>query len=364
MSIWRWAEFIDPVPPEARLTLGEGSTPLLHSRRIGPSAGLKHLYFKLETTNPTGTFKDRYAAVAVSLMVARGKKLCVASSSGNTGAALAAYCAAAGIRCSIAIVETAPEGKLKQMLAYGARLFRVKDFGLSSVRTAETLEVLESLGRRPDAAFEISAFRYNPAGMSGIRSISHELAEQCPRPIDHVFCMAGGGGLAMGVAQGVLQLQAAGRLSKTPAVELVQPVGNDTIATPLATGMDCARDIECTTKISGLQVASVTDGHLAIPPIRQTGGSGHLVTDEQVWAAQRRLAREEGIFSEPAGATALPAILHAAEAGRISRDATIVCMISGSAFKDPPSMDRMIEGSEAPIIWLSELERRILEGER
>src|SRR5262249_23130064 len=136
----------------------------------------------------------------------------------------------------------------------------------------------------------------------------------------------------------------------------------DTIATALASGGDRARGVECTTKISGLQVATVIDGDQAIATVRRTGGTGHIVTDDQVWDAQKRLAREEGIFSEPAGATALPAILSAAGAGLIARDATIVCLVSGSAFKDPPSLERMLAGATAPIIPVSDLERRMLEG--
>ena len=96
-GLWRYAEWLDPVPESARLTLGEGGTPVVRSRRIGPSVGLKNLFFKLEITNPTGSYKDRFACTAVSDMVAQGKTECIATSSGNTGAALAAYCAVAGI---------------------------------------------------------------------------------------------------------------------------------------------------------------------------------------------------------------------------------------------------------------------------
>src|SRR5215213_4887230 len=103
MSIWRWADWIEPVPAEARLTLGEGDTPLVRSRAIGPAAGLPSLYFKLETVNPSGSYKDRFAAAAVSHLRASGRRQVIATSSGNTGAALAAYCAAAGVPCEIAI---------------------------------------------------------------------------------------------------------------------------------------------------------------------------------------------------------------------------------------------------------------------
>ena len=114
MTIWRWANKLTPVPEEARVTLGEGDTPVVRSRRLGPELGMPHLYFKLETTNPSGSYKDRFGATAISHMVAAGQTKCIATSSGNTGAALAAYCAAANIECRIAIVETAPLGKLKQ----------------------------------------------------------------------------------------------------------------------------------------------------------------------------------------------------------------------------------------------------------
>ena len=122
MTIWRWAELIAHVPEHARLTLGEGDTPLVRSRRIGPDAGLKNLYFKLETGNATGSYKDRFAFGAISHMIAAGQTKCIATSSGNTGAALAAYCAAAGIECRIALVEGAPLGKMSQMMAYGAKI--------------------------------------------------------------------------------------------------------------------------------------------------------------------------------------------------------------------------------------------------
>src|SRR5436190_16918855 len=146
MSIWRWANRFSDVREEHRVTLGEGSTPLLRSRRIGRAIGAKNLFFKLETTNPTGSYKDRFAAAAISDMIARGKRRCIATSSGNTGSALAAYCAAASIECEIAIVETAPIEKLKQMMAYGARIYRVRGFGVSAEITSQVIAVIHAKG--------------------------------------------------------------------------------------------------------------------------------------------------------------------------------------------------------------------------
>src|SRR5262245_2368178 len=202
MSIWRWADRLDFVPEHARITLGEGNTPLVRSRRIGPSVGLAHLYFKLEFANPTASYKDRFAAAAVSHMKAAGQTRCVATSSGNTGASLAAYCAAAGIECLIAIVEAAPEGKLQQMLAYGARLYRVRGFGIDPLVTAETMRAVDEFGASPGSATQVSAHVYSPKGMSGVRTLSYEVGDQIEGPIGHVFCVAGGGGMALAVARG------------------------------------------------------------------------------------------------------------------------------------------------------------------
>src|ERR1700722_17011874 len=111
-----------------RVSLGEGNTPLIESAYIGPSLGLSRLFFKLENCNPSGSYKDRFAAAEVSRMLRIGAKACMATSSGNAGSARAAYCARYGISCAIVVNEYAPTGKLEQMQAHGARVIRVRGF--------------------------------------------------------------------------------------------------------------------------------------------------------------------------------------------------------------------------------------------
>ncbi len=344
MSIWRWADKWDSPPLEARLSLGEGDTPLIRSRHIGPAAGLRNLFFKLETATPTGSYKDRFAAAAISHMRANKQQTCIATSSGNTGAALAAYCAAAKIRCRIAIVETAPQAKLQQMLAYGADIFRVKGFGTEPESSKQSIEALKTLGRLPGHQLQISAFAHSPKGMEGVESISLELAEQTPKEIEHVFSPAGGGGLTLAVARGFT------KTNQSPAIHCAQPEGNNTIAGPLRGGSASAQDVQCSTDISGLQVATVIDGHEVIQDCRSTGGTGHLVSDGEVWAAQKMMARDEGIFSEPAGAVALAAALKATAHEEINPKATIICLVTGSGFKDVASVARLNKSDECPLI--------------
>lgn len=326
------------------LSLGEGDTPLVKSRSIGLKAGLDRLWFKLETGNPSGSYKDRFAAAAVSHMLGEEQHTCVATSSGNTGAALAAYCAAAGIRCRIAVVETAPMAKLQQMQAYGADVFRVRGFGLQPEITAKTFDRLRDLGSGAGHAVQISAYQYSPKGMAGVESISFELSEQLDGNVDHVFCPAGGGGLTLAVARGFAKSAA------QVAVHCVQPEGNNTIAGPLRDGSEKAQATDCTSQISGLQVAGVIDGDEVIQECRPTGGTGYLVSDEEVWGWQRRLAREEGIFCEPAGAVALAGAMKAAANGEIEKDANVVCLVTGSGFKDVASVERMNAELDCPVV--------------
>ncbi|MBC8114331.1 MAG: pyridoxal-phosphate dependent enzyme, partial [Candidatus Saccharimonas sp.] len=225
------------------------------------------------------------------------------------------------------------------------------------------IKCLKALSARPQAQMQISAFAYCPVGMSGVKGISHELAEQTKgldrEAWDHVFCMAGGGGLVLATALGFEQLQQAGRLETLPRTECVQPVGNNTISGPLRSGLNVAQAIQCTSKISGLQVPSVIDGNEVIAACHRNGGTGHLVSDDLVWQTQARLAREEGIFAEPAASTAVAGALQAAREGLLDPNANVVCLITGSAFKDPTSLDAMVKHTSAPLIDLADLERRV-----
>lgn len=339
MSIWDYAALL-PTPPaqDLRITLGEGQTPLVRSRAIGPDVGFDNLYFKLESLNPTGSYKDRFAASAVSHLLADGAAICLGCSSGNTGAALSAYSAAVGIPCVLAIVDSAPEAKLLQMQVYGAKLVRLKGFGTDAAVTQEVAERLETLAASLGTTVQISAYRHSPLGMHGVQSLAHELVASGAE-FSHVFCPAGAGGLTLAVARGFADTD------HRPAVHCVQPVGNDTIAGRLRAGYDTAAPCECSTVISGLQVANVMDGTETLRAVRASGGMGYVVEDEFVFEVQADLARREGIFAEPAGVVALAGAIRALESGEIDSSMPVVCLVTGAGFKDDASRRRMAETS-------------------
>lgn len=349
MSHWKYSDWWN-APKNARISLGEGGTPLIRSTKLGAELGLSQLWFKFEGANPTGSYKDRFASSAVSHLVQDGKQLCLGTSSGNTGAALAAYCARAGIPCYLAIVEGAPEGKLRQMLAYGARLVRIRGFGSSPGKTGEIMHALRGLSEELKAGLEISAFAFSPRGMAGVMSLSFELADELGAVPLQVFSPAGAGGLTLAVARGFESLTNEQSWRGRARVHCVQPEGNDTIATPLREGADRARAVESKTAVSGLQVGGVIDGHDTIAACRRSGGQGYVVTDDEAWSWQNRLAKEEGIFCEPAGAVALAGVAAAKRRGELTSDEPVVCLVTGSGFKDERSLVRMVGTGGAPLV--------------
>jgi threonine synthase len=344
MSIWKHADKWGAPPVADAVTLGEGNTPLIRSQRIGASLGLRNLWFKYEGGNPTGSYKDRFAAAAVTHLKREGRRLCLGTSSGNTGAALAAYCARAGMQCYLAIVEGAPEGKLRQMRAYGAHLFRIRNFGVSPTLSGEVMQGLRVLADELSAGYEISAFAFSPRGMAGVQTISYEIAETLDGEAFSIFSPAGAGGLTLAVARGVETFGARGR------VHCVQPEGNNTIASPLRAGLTRAVAVESKTAISGLQVGGVLDGDRVIEACRKSGGQGYVVPDETVWAWQARMAREEGVFCEPAGAVAIAGVEQAVTRGEIAADEHVVCLVTGSGFKDERSLLRMTGAEGTPLV--------------
>lgn len=340
--------------PLQQATLGEGNTPLIRSVSIGPKLGLDQLYFKLENCNPTGSYKDRFVAAEIRRLLELGVKTCVATSSGNTGASLASYCARYGIACSIVVSPETPAGKLVQMRAHGARLLLVKDFIASAEVTANVLGTLERLSVAGKIAIVISAYRYCPRGMRGVESISRELSEQCNGKVDHVFVPVGGGGMFTAVCRG---FESAG--GPRPKVHVVQPRGCPTVVAAFERGDDKVSAVESTTKISGLSVPFDADATMALHTLRENGGHAFGVEDEEIYDAQQMMLAEEGVYCEPAGATALAGLRRAVAQEMVHPNETMICPVTGHGFKDPESVDRAARKYPTSLLEAEGLESRL-----
>lgn len=323
-----------------KLTLGEGNTPLVASARIAPA-----LSFKLEYTNPTGSYKDRFIETELS-SYATAPPFVLATSSGNTGASLAAYAARAGFRCLICAHPEAPVGKVTQMRAHGATVVRIPGFSVDADITAAVFAELDRWRRAHGVPLVVSAYRYCPVGMAGVESIADELAASAPK---HVFVPVGGGGLYVAVVRGFA------RLGLTVKVHAVQPAGCATVVDAWRKRAAQAEAITSTTRISGLSVPSDIDATLALEHLYANGGLGIAVSDDTVWAAQRRLLTEEGIFTEPAGAAALAGWLQATENGQIPPDESAVCLVTGHGAKDTDSLEAAAAQTDSPLVTAADL---------
>lgn len=356
-GMWRYAPALPVDHPERAIALGEGGTPLVESRTIGPSLGLRRLFFKIEGANPTGSYKDRIAAVGLSRMRELGVTSWAATSSGNGGAALAAYGARAGMKGTIFTLETAPRAKLSQILAYGPRAVAVKGLGKDPDVEKNTFRTVRAICEANDWAMQITAHAFNPVGMEGTRTIAFELAEDLGAAPDCVYVPTGGGGLLCAIRKGFVEWRAHGPmpgLSETRIV-CVQAEGCDPINQAWREGREMRPIPACNSRMSGIQLTAPPDGDLALAAVRSSGGWATSVPDDESWAAQKRLAREEGLFCEPASATSLAAVIRDVAAGKLDPDAVVVCVLTGIGFKDANAVAAMSEGVDIPVVALDDL---------
>jgi threonine synthase len=316
---------------DASVDMGEGATPLAESRRIGPSRGIR-LYFKLESLNPTGSYKDRIASVGAALARAHGRRVLIATSSGNAGAAIAAYAARAGLAAVLVVPEHAPQAKLTQIAAYGAVIVAVRGALAGPAAVRRMFDAVTSTAQTHGWLPMITAYRFAPAAMDGVKTLALEIVETLSAAPDYVYVPVGGGGLLAATWRGFTDARALGWSATTPRLVAVQPEGCAPVVRS-ALGLP-PRNGEVTTTVSGLQVADPPDGDLAVEAITASEGSAVMVSDAAVHAAQRALARDEGIFAEPAGAASLAGLLTEADAGNIARGSVAVCVVTGTGFKD------------------------------
>ncbi len=360
-GMWRYAPALPVERPDEALTLGEGATPLVRSRAIAARLGLPNLYFKVEGANPTGSYKDRIAAVGLSRTLELGVTSWAATSSGNAGAALAAYGARAGMQGTLFTLESAPRAKLSQILAYGPRAVTIQGLGRDPEVAKNTFRVVGELARARGWALQITAHAFNPIGMEGVRTISFEVVEELGRLPDCVYVPTGGGGLLSAIHKGFEEWRTRMMPAGAPAARMVcvQAEGCEPINLAWREGHEMRPILVNSTKISGIQLTAPPDGDLALAAVRSSNGWGTSVSDAETYAAQRMLAREEGLFCEPASATSLAAVLRDAAAGKLGRDDTIVCILTGIGFKDANAVQAMSEGVEIPVIGLEDLAKHL-----
>ena len=332
------SRFRDRLPGTGPLvTLGEGDTPLVPLPRLGAEIGLPRLMAKLENVNPTGSYKDRIAAVSMTLAKERGQRGWVATSSGNAGMALAAYGARAGLPGVLFTLPTIPREKLLPLLALGVRVHMVEGLGAGASRGPEQsmFAGVSRSAERFDLFLGVTAHKFNPDGMRGVDTLGYELAEAAP-DIRAVYVPTGGGGLAAATARGLADA------GSTASLVVCQPAGCAPIVAFLDGAIETPVIDRCDTQISGLQLPAPPDGLLAAELARKSSGWGSSADDAEVSEARIRLARTEGIFVEAASSVALACAIKDRAAGRIGADDRVVLVLTGSGLKELKSIEATV----------------------
>lgn len=316
MPVRNCAEFV---------SLGEGATPLIRSKYIGRELDID-LYFKLESQNPTGSFKDRGSAVELTIARELGVKAIVVASTGNMAASCSCYAAAAHIPCFVFVPEDTPPSKLAQSISYGGRIVQVKGTYNDAAALAE--KVARELGfyLAGDYAFRVE----------GQKTAAFELIDQLFfSPPDMVLVPVGCGTNLAGYAKGFKDYATLGFIEKTPRLVGVQVTGAASVVNAFEKH---SRVVEPLTKIntiaSAIAVTNPLDGVKALDAIYSTNGDALAISDTEMLEAQYRLSKEEGLFVEASCATTLAALVRLAKDGSLAKK-KVVCVLTGSGLKDP-----------------------------
>jgi len=303
------------------VSLGEGNTPLIRADRLAKAAGLPpgSVHLKFEGTNPTGSFKDRGMTVAMSKALEEGSRGVLCASTGNTAAAAAAYAAKAGLRCVVFLPRGAVAlGKLMQAVMHGAEIVEVA--GNFDAALAGALQIAAEQG------FTV-VNSSNPFRIEGQKTAAFEVAEALGRAPDFQFMPVGNAGNITAYWKGYKELGGV-----RPRMMGFQAAG----AAPLVLG----RPVKAPrTVATAIRIGNPYSKAGALAARDESGGLIGSVTDAQILAAYRFLAREEGVFCEPASAAGVAGLLKLAKGGR-KPEGTVVCVLTGHGLKDPDTAQR------------------------
>jgi threonine synthase len=338
--LWQVPELLPVRQPDHVVTLGEGGTPLLPAPLLGRQLGFTQLSIKDESVNPTGSFKARGIAVAVSRAVELGVRALTIPTAGNAGAALAAYGARAGLPVDVFMPADTPALFQREVRAYGARLHLVD--GLIDRAGALAREHAARTG-----AFDVSTLK-EPYRCEGKKTMGYELAMQLGwRLPDVIIYPTGGGTGIVGMWKAFAELEALGWIgAERPRLIAVQAEGCAPIARAYEEHAEQARPWQgAATYASGIRVPAAVGDYLILRAVRESGGCAVAVADAEIAYHARLISTTEGIFASPEGGATLAALVRLCERGSVGPDEQVVLFNTGTGLKYPPRPD---EADEAP----------------
>jgi threonine synthase len=326
-SIWRYADLL-PVDRSHAVDLGAGFTPLVRADRLAAALGLGEVWVKNDTLNPTNSFKDRVASVALSKALEFGFKTAACASTGNLANSVAAHAARAGLRSIVFIPSNLERAKVVTTAVYGGNVIAIEgnydDVNRLCAELAGTYRwAFVNVNVRPFYA-------------EGSKTLAYETAEQLGwETPDHVVVPVASGSLLTKIRKGFDELHKVGLLEQAPNVRVsgAQALGCSPVATAWREGSDTIRPVKPDTIAKSLAIGNPADGYFALDAVRQTEGGLAAVSDGEVVEGIRLLARTEGIFAETAGGVTVASLKRLAEEGVVTADERVVVYITGLGLK-------------------------------
>ncbi len=308
------------------ISLGEGNTPLVRSRYIGPQIGCDDLYFKLEGCNPTGSFKDRGMVVAVAKAIEAGSTTIVCASTGNTSASAAAYGAYCGLKTVVLVPKgNVATGKLAQAMAHGAQVLVIDgnfDQALELVRTLTSSHPFTLVNS------------VNPYRLEGQKTAAFEVVDALGKAPDYLFIPVGNAGNITAYWRGFCEYSDLGRSDSRPLMMGFQAEG----AAPIVARAPVERP---TTIASAIRIGNPASWQSAIDARDQSGGTIDMVTDQEILDTYGLLATREGVFCEPASAACVAGLVKLVRGGLDLKGRSVVCVITGTGLKEPELPSRL-----------------------
>ena len=325
-SLWRYRELL-PVPGEPITGHYSGMTPLVRSERLGKRLGARSLYLKDDTVNhPSYSYKDRVVSIALSRGVELGYQVFACASTGNLGNALAAHCARTGYPSLIFIPQDIESSKIAGSLIYHPTLVALEG------NYDDVNRLCSEIGDEYGWGFVNVNLR--PYYTEGAKTLGFEIVEQLGWKLpDHVILPTAGGTLLPKVAKAFSEVTRLGWATGNARIHCAHAEGCAPVVHALHRGSDIVDPEKPKTLAKSIAIGNPADGPYVLKDVRQSGGWGETASDDEIVSAIKLLAETEGIFTEPAGGTALAVTMKLIEQGRIDPDETIVIGITGSGYK-------------------------------
>jgi len=327
-TLWRYRDVLPIDDPEDRVSLGEGFTPLLPAPRLGAHVGLPKLFVKDESGNPTGSFKARGLAVAISMARVLGATDVCLPSAGNAGSALAAYAARGGLKAHVFVPQDIARVFLMETQAYGAQVETVPGLITDAGRVCAE-------GALEHGWYECATLK-EPYRIEGKKTMGYEIAEQMDWNLpDAILYPTGGGTGLIGMWKAFAEMEAMGFVgTKRPRLYAVQPEGCAPIVKAFSEGLEEAPPWpDAQTHAHGLRVPKALGDFLILRALRETHGAGVAVSEAEIVQGVKDAAAHEGLFMAPEGGACVAALRKLKASGHLSPDDTVVVFNTGTGFK-------------------------------